>query len=208
VILMASMERPELVRCPVCHGVCIDHGEHCWRFDKHSLTGPVVWRCELCNATVEFMTRERFRTTDAGTLGMGHNIIRNEYIPQGRVKISPCDVCGGAGVVPQPDDTEANRIRAIVARRAAKGWAGPIRYPSPRIRRRDLAVLSVCPRCRMSDRVVPVVQTIGVDEYESRRSFSGEAVIDGGTGESAHYCGRCDLKFGNAGEEFVAGLRW
>jgi hypothetical protein len=204
--VMASMERPELVPCPVCHGVPIDHGEHCWRFDEYSLTGPVVWRCEVCNATVQFATRERFRRTPSGTVGMGHNIIRNGLIPHGRVKTSPCDVCGGAGVVPQPDDTGANRIRAIVARRAAKGWVGLIRSPSPRIRRRYLAVLSVCPRCWMSDRVVPVIHTIGVHEDESRLSDLGEALIDDSIGQTAHFCGRCHMEFGSAGEEFVAGL--
>jgi hypothetical protein len=166
------------------------------------------WRCGICNASVQFMTRERFRRTDPGTLGMRHNVIRNEHMPQDRVKISPCDVCGGAGVVPQPDDTAANRIRAIVARRAAKGWVGLIRRPSPRIRKRYLAVLSVCPRCWMSDRVVPVVQTIGMDEDESRRSFLGEAVIDSCIGQTAHFCGRCHMEFGSAGDEFVAGLHW
>ena len=202
-----AMERLELVPCPVCHGAPVDHGEHCWRFDKHSLTEPIVWRCGICNAIVTFVTRARFRSTPSCTLGMGHNLIRNEYIPEGRVKISPCDCCGGEGVVPLPDDTEANRVRAIVARRAAKAWAGSWQYVSPQIRRRDLAVLSICPRCWMSDRVVPIIQMIGVDENEKRLSFLGEALIDGCTGESAHYCGRCDLEFGNAGEEFMAGLR-
>jgi hypothetical protein len=199
----------EFIPCPVCGGTPIDHGPHDWRFDKWSLTEPVVWRCRVCNAAIQMCSRETFHTAiDKGFAGVGHNVMRNKLIPTGRVKVFPCDVCGGSGVVPVRDETEDNRVRALIARRAAKSWKGLMPRIGPLLKARDLAVVTICPRCGKNDRAVPIVQTIGTDEDLTRRWRYGEAIIDGCTGQNAHYCGRCDLQFGDAAEEFMAGLQW
>jgi len=196
----------EAVPCPVCAGSPMSHGPHDWRFDKYSLTGPVVWRCGECNATTELMSRESWRRAAPGSVAAGFTVKRNRLLPAGAAALTPCDVCDGTGIIAKPDEAYADHIRFLVARRAARSRTRLMPPRTPLIYARNLAVMTLCPRCGKNDRTVPMIQTIGMDEKEALLNRLGEAVIDFCTGTTAHYCGRCDLEFGDAAVEFLAGL--
>ena len=180
---------------------------HGFRFDKWSLEGPVVWRCDVCNAVAELCSREQFRAAvDGGFAHLPHHV-RLQRLLSEQLAIDPCDICGGSGHVARGDDAEAARVTRQVARRAARSMSAPLPSVGPLTRARDLAVLSVCPRCRRNDRSVPVVHVIGTDARLARLSSYGEVIVDSCVGEAAHYCGRCDLLFGDAWTELMAGLQ-
>ena len=225
-----------LVPCPVCRGISVDHGRgdprldptsipaaiwdleqampvldycvhgHDWRFDKWSLTEPVVWRCRVCNANAEMVPRADWRiAVDGGFAHMPHTV-RLRQLASSQLPIRPCDVCLGTGSIRTRDAAEAERVQALIARRAAKSAVGLMPRIGPRTRTRDSAVLSTCPRCGKRDRSVPVVRTVGASTAEIRLWRLGEAILDSCMREYARYCGRCDLEFGNPSEETLAGL--
>lgn len=225
------------VLCLACGGTAMDHGGHdrglnpalgpdavwdvawarpvanlCargheWRFDKWSTTDAVVWRCVTCNAVAEFAERAAWRAAVDG--GYAHVMFGTRFrqLLASELDILPCDVCEGTGLQPLVDQAEHNRVRRFVARRSAKSWAGLMPRVGPLLRARDLAVLSVCPRCGKSDRSIPVTQMIGMETDQRRLVRLGELDVESCIGQTAHYCGRCDLEFGDAGTEFMAGLR-
>lgn len=154
--------------CPVCSGTRPTHGEHLWRLDKWSHTEPVMWRCELCNASVEVCGRDEF--IDATEKGFAPVVwsVRQRRRDAGGLPVTPCDVCGGTGTVEVTSLTDVDTLRHLR-----------------------------CPRCRLTDRVVPVIHSIGGEPHttQARRGLVVLecCVVDEDT---AHrYCGRCDIRF-------------
>jgi len=231
------MERPDpcAIPCPVCQGTPLDHGHcdphlnpptipapvwdiararpamdyciggHDWRFDKWGLSGPVVWRCRICNAVADIASRDSWRRAVARNNANVPHAVRLRQLASGELAISPCDACGGSGAI---HPAETARVLDAISRRARRASKRKLPRIGPLLRARDVAVTSTCPTCHKSDRSVPVIQTIGMSESEGDAWRLGEAVFDMCTGRTAHYCGRCDVEFGDSSVEFFAGLRY
>ena len=114
---MSTNPRPqyvsaELVLCPACHGIPIDHpavrGEyrHHTFVDDTDPTAPVVHRCWVCNATAHVADRDSW---DKRKGNISRMYIVNETAKRTRKDPSlfqPCDVCGGSGAVPAPTEDD------------------------------------------------------------------------------------------------------
>ena len=164
------MARPEhdLIPCPVCAGTPTEHGRHDWRLDQWSRTQPVVSRCRICNGTIPRFTRQEFRSAArAGGVFMWRV---SEQESQHGVPVTPCDVCGGRGVID----------RCVLS----SGDASEM----------------TCPTCGKSDRSIVIDYVADPDEDLLLRGRAGEVIVAGfppPPDAPAFYCGRCDHGFGH-----------